>query len=366
MNIAFLDHANCWHVPIQVKHFVDRKHKVYYFATHPGTGQPIYPKGVINVDIISNYNNKFLSYIDKALQIRKYTKKYKIDILHVKGMGRAIYITFSLSKKVVVENRGSDLLVKPLKNKLLQLIYRILYKFADAVVQDSLATQKSGRKYGAPSKNNEIIELGVNLEIFNLNVKSGFARKKMGISQETKYIFSPRGFDDIYNIDKIIESIILVKDQYPDVKYVFCRHSGDSWIKYEKLSSDLGVSENVIFVGFLDNEKDMPYYYKDADVVVSVPSSDSSPRSVYEAMACGATVIVSELQWFHDKFSRNKDLLLVVPVRDSYALAEQILNVLNNKITIDAACTYKFVGKNINTNKHSYNLEKLYNKIMSE
>ena len=62
----------------------------------------------------------------------------------------------------------------------------------------------------------------------------------------------------------------------------------------------------MIFTGRLDHNKEIKYYYADADVCVSIPSSDSSPFSVYEAMATKTPVIVSDLPWVSENFDKNE------------------------------------------------------------
>jgi glycosyltransferase involved in cell wall biosynthesis len=58
----------------------------------------------------------------------------------------------------------------------------------------------------------------------------------------------------------------------------------------------LGLDGAVIMLGSVPAER-MPDVYRAADVVASIPSSDSSPRSVWEALACGSSVVVSDLPW---------------------------------------------------------------------
>ena len=54
----------------------------------------------------------------------------------------------------------------------------------------------------------------------------------------------------------------------------------------------------------------MPDVYRAADVVVSIPTSDSSPRSVWEALACGSSVVVSDLPWAREELVDGKHALL--------------------------------------------------------
>ena len=72
----------------------------------------------------------------------------------------------------------------------------------------------------------------------------------------------------------------------------------------------------------------MPDVYRAADVVVSVSSSDSSPRSVWEALACGRPVVVSDLQWARDELAPGREALFV-PL-EALALVEAVSLVLGD------------------------------------
>jgi len=124
-----------------------------------------------------------------------------------------------------------------------------------------------------------------------------------------------------------------------------------------------GVKNNIVFAGFLDNESELPYYFRDADIVISVPSSDSSPRTVYEAMACGTPVIVSDLPWYHDKFTNNKDIL-AVPIRNTERLANAVIQILQKKIQLDLDSAYKKVFQTINMDTENQKLEELYKRLL--
>ena len=66
-----------------------------------------------------------------------------------------------------------------------------------------------------------------------------------------------------------------------------------------------------------------------ADVCVSIPSSDSSPRSVWEAMACGCPVVISDLPWVRELIAPERDAL-VVPI-EAHAVSAAIRRVLEDR-----------------------------------
>jgi glycosyltransferase involved in cell wall biosynthesis len=57
----------------------------------------------------------------------------------------------------------------------------------------------------------------------------------------------------------------------------------------------------------------MAALFRAADVTVSIPSTDSSPRSVWEAMAAGSAIVLSDLSWVHELVENERDALVVAP-----------------------------------------------------
>jgi glycosyltransferase involved in cell wall biosynthesis len=84
--------------------------------------------------------------------------------------------------------------------------------------------------------------------------------------------------------------------------------------------SELGLGEATHVVGFVDDEG-LADLYRAADAYVSIPSSDSSPRSVWEALACGTPAVVSDLPWAREALRDGEHALLVPVAADAVAAA---------------------------------------------
>jgi glycosyltransferase involved in cell wall biosynthesis len=98
---------------------------------------------------------------------------------------------------------------------------------------------------------------------------------------------------------------------------------------------DLGTMrypERVRLVGQVSYEE-LAEYYRAADVCVSIPSSDSSPRSVWEAMGCGTPCIVSDLPWVHELI-RDGQHAIVVPI-DEDAVCDAMRRLLSERELAD-------------------------------
>jgi glycosyltransferase involved in cell wall biosynthesis len=126
----------------------------------------------------------------------------------------------------------------------------------------------------------------------------------------------------VYNPRTIVGAWEQVAAERDDVELVL-KHMG---VRGEELL-DVPFPDRVHVIGHVEYER-MAQYYRAADVCVSIPSSDSAPRSVFEAMACGVPCVLSDLPWVHEQL-RNEREALVVPI-ESFAVAGAITRLLDD------------------------------------
>ena len=100
----------------------------------------------------------------------------------------------------------------------------------------------------------------------------------MGLGPETQIILSPRNLSHNYNIDTILKAIPIVKEKLKDVVFIFIYFSNSLEHVFKTLAQHLEVENNVYFESSVGTEN-ISSYYIDSDLVVSIPSSDSSPSS---------------------------------------------------------------------------------------
>ena len=125
-------------------------------------------------------------------------------------------------------------------------------------------------------------------------------KQELDVDDDEVLIFSPRAITPLYNIDTIIEALYDLKEMKLRFKCMFSfAFGGDYYSRLQRKIKALGLEDYVIWLGYVRYE-DMQLYYNASDIVISVPSSDSSPKSVYEAMFCGTPVIISDLEWSHE------------------------------------------------------------------
>ncbi len=97
--------------------------------------------------------------------------------------------------------------------------------------------------------------------------------------------------------------------------------------KLEKLIQELGISENVAFLGFQRN----PFkYMKRASVFVLSSITEGLPNVLMEAMACGAPVVSTNCKSGPGEIIENGKNGILVPVGDYKSLSEAIIRVLSD------------------------------------
>ena len=107
---------------------------------------------------------------------------------------------------------------------------------------------------------------------------------------------STRGLAPNYNQATIIRAMPAVLKAVPETCLIIKYHEAlpDQLTRLRALVDELNLEKFIRFVGATPYA-DMPKYYALADVFVSIASSDSTPVSLLEAMACGAIPVVSDL-----------------------------------------------------------------------
>ena len=103
---------------------------------------------------------------------------------------------------------------------------------------------------------------------------------------------------------------------------------GEERFKLEKLAKDLGISRNVMFLGFQSN----PFkYISRATVFVLSSLREGFPVVIMEAMACGAPVVSTRCPSGPDEIITDGVNGLLVPSGDVNTLSEAIIMLLKNE-----------------------------------
>ena len=344
MNILYLSGSHNWHVDLWTRFFVE-KHNVFLFSDKVGylKDQPYeqvrvftcegYLGGLLNTFGFQNHSfyqlNKLISKNYFAKKINEILINEKIDIIHAHSLYFGYLASYiQASVPVIFTPMGSDVILHAQERGIYNRMAHRAFLYADVVTGDSELLQKKGFELGAKKENNYIVQNGVDASVFY--PKSNDLKNKYQVEENEILIFSPRAIDPIYNIDVIINSIAqLVRLGYK-IKCMFSFAFGDQYSeKLKSLVQQLDIEPNIIWLGYLTYES-MADHYNAADIIISVPRSDSSPKSVYEAMFCSKPVIVSDLDWTYERAS-EVECFLRVEVGDKDQLSDAIKRLIENE-----------------------------------
>jgi glycosyltransferase involved in cell wall biosynthesis len=202
---------------------------------------------------------------------------------------------------------------------------RLALRKAALVFVDSAHLGRETRSLGGDGVRVEVVRWGLDLEQFAPGDRAS-ARASLGLPTEATLVVSVRGLKPVYNPELLLEAFARVRTGRPDARLLLKHPLAETPASVRATIARLGLRDAVTVIGNLPPEQ-LPDVYRAADVVVSLASSDSSPRSVWEALACARPVIVSELPWARDELANGQALL--VPLEAS-AVADAIENILGD------------------------------------
>jgi glycosyltransferase involved in cell wall biosynthesis len=142
---------------------------------------------------------------------------------------------------------------------------------------------------------------------------------------------------DIYKgVDVTIRALPKIAQVFPEVKYLVIGR-GDDQPRLAQLAQDLGVSDRVVFAGFVPTEQ-LVDHYRLADAYI-MPSQEGFGIVYLEAMACGVPVLSGDDDGSADPLQDGK-LGWRVPHRNPEAVAAACLEILQGD---DQRCDGKWL-----------------------
>lgn len=261
---------------------------------------------------------------------------------------------------------GSDLLEIPKTSRANKLIVQRALRCADVITADSQSLLDAAHRLGASRDRLHEIQFGVDTELFTPQIDTSALRETLNLGTGP-VVYSPRAFMPIYNQLSIVEALPGVLKEYPDCQFIFkCRadyHSPQYESQVRQRIKELRIEQAVRIVREVPYQQ-MPLLYALADVVVSVPDLDGTPRSVLEAMACGAYPVVSDVAALREWIKPRENGLFVQSITAEH-IAGAVLEALSSKERRETAGTQnRRIVESRASNKHWVaKMESLYSMV---
>jgi glycosyltransferase involved in cell wall biosynthesis len=250
--------------------------------------------------------------------LRRLRRRFRPDVIHANWMPFAVLATLAGARPLVAMAWGSDVY---LAGRHQLLMYRLVVRRAALVLADSRALLERLIELGAPRRRTAIFNWGVDLTRLKPADDRTAVKRELGLDAGP-VIIGARGLKALYNPQVLLDAFSQVRRARPDAQLIF-KHQGDGEAELARLA----LPDGVRVVGRIPFEK-LVDYFRAAEVCVSIPDTDSSPRSVWEAMACGCACVLSDLPWVHEQI-RSGEHALVTPV-DASEVANAIERLLDD------------------------------------
>jgi hypothetical protein len=241
--------------------------------------------------------------------------------------------------------QGSEILQRIDRSKIYKYFAKKILCSSKYIIVDSIAMQ------------NKIFDL---VGIKAIVKKNGFDTQAIltakPISESRAGVLSIRGLTSFYRIDEIIKSR---EHSLLKASITFIYPFSEKNFRAEIFSK---IRETDIDLGKLDKSKMYPLL-KSTLLVVSLPKTDSSPRSVYEAIFSGCCVAVTQAPWINELPECMKKRIYIVDLNKKDWLHDALNHAKNVTLqpyepTIEA---FEFCDQNITIKKINddfYNIDK--------
>lgn len=256
---------------------------------YPYNGKLVY----LDKSAHTNLFNKIKTIIARIVTIRKIKRMDKnattISFLEYPNLVNAL--TFRSGKSIVsVRNHMSSKHTRGVKSKLWNSTIRYLYPKADLIISVSEEIKRDLIcNYNVDADKIKVIYNSY--DINSIHIKS-----KDILDDEHKYLFRDPVIITAGRLNKqkghwhLIRAFSQVKKVIPNAKLVILGE-GELEAYLKKLVYDLGISDDVHFLGFQKN----PFkYIAKSQIFVMTSLHEGFPNSMAEAMACGVPVISSD------------------------------------------------------------------------
>jgi glycosyltransferase involved in cell wall biosynthesis len=202
---------------------------------------------------------------------------------------------------------------------------RLPLRSADLVVAGSASLMEAAISLGARRDRAVTIASGVDRTSFRPGPASPALRGRLGL-EGRHVLFSPRAMKPLYRHGVVVDALTRLPD---DVVALMVSYMADptELSAVQRRAEELGVADRVVIVPAIAHS-DMPDFYRLADVVVSLPASDSTPITLFEALACERPVVAADLPAVRELLGRL-DPGALVPVDDPAQTATAIARALD-------------------------------------
>lgn len=231
----------------------------------------------------------------------------------------AVWLAREFDLPVTVTARGTDLNLIPeysIPRKLIQHAARR----ADGLITVCEALKTRLVELGLPPERVTVLRNGVDLDLFR-PLDRVQLRKEFGITRRT-----------LGSVGHLVERkghhhVIRALANLPDTQLIIVG-AGPERAALERLAAEVRVSDRVVFLGAVDQER-LPAIYNAIDALVLASSREGWANVLLEAMACGTPVVASPV-WGTPEIVASSEAGVLMPSLDAEGVVAGVLRLFRD------------------------------------
>ncbi len=186
----------------------------------------------------------------------------------------------------------------------------------DAVVVPSKAMRDALARYGVDSRM-DIIPTGMDMERFRGGDGDRF-RARHGIDADRPVLVFVGRVAHEKNIDFLLHMVDRLRHAVPEVVLIVAGE-GPAQGHLRQLAARLGLEHNVLFVGYLDRERELLDCYRAGDLFVFASRTETQGLVLLEAMALGVPVVSTAVMGTRDIVAPGRGCVVAEEDVDDFA-----------------------------------------------
>ena len=366
MKICYIADGSSIHTQRWINYFTAKGHETHliYWKTRPGYSQNV------RIHLIKRFApaiwsvTRYFSFLQWIFRVRRLLKEIKPDVLDSHFViDNGLLAACSGFHPYIVTAWGSDVLIFPRRNFIWKIVARYVLKHADKVICDSEVVRAGLLSLRARPEKITKVYNGINTSQFSPEKSDEALKDKLGV-KGSPVVICIRHLRPLYNVEMLVRAVPLVLKSAPQARFLI-GGEGVQRDYLEGLATELGVAQNVSFIGYIPHDE-LSGYLASSDIYVTTSRSDSSSQSLQEAMACELAPVATDLpanrEWITD--GENG---FIVPQNDPKMLAEKIVYLIENSETRTkfGKINRKLIEDRAEYEKEMGKVEKLYESMMS-
>ena len=287
------------------------------------------------------------------------------DLVHMHGYGATTFGRLAAVRRDIptVLHEHANLTDTPWFQKIAD---RLLEPYTDLAIAVSRSTADfvvNARLI--PEQRTRVVYLGAPVEEFSgprTPEQRQDARKQLGLPVDQPVVGTVTRLMPSKGNQYFVAAAHLILEKHPDT-YFCVVGEGDLHTELKSQAAELGLGERMIFSGYT---RDVAGAFDAFDVVVFPSLWEGTPLTAFEALAAGRPIVATDADGLVDILHNGRDAL-VVPKRDSNAIAEAVIRLLRSpdeRFELSAGARKTGAGYDINAFVRK--MEQLYELMCSE